>query len=337
MRRSPPPFEESVPRDRTGMEEGPAREEDPPSIDPAGDATPSGESQDFVGFTPPQEAVPEMEVDPDSVLDPEFLEALGKNPEVQAPPPPPLHTSIVRRWTDHVVKGLPADVFTSLRETYPLPPNFPRINPPQLNPEIVASIGERHKATDAGYVTIQRQLATAVTSLGRGLAAVCEQGEAARSVVRPSYLAFCDTGRALTALFFDINRTRRRLIMSVCDPTLAQISKDVPPSTFLFGDDLVTRLRERAGLEKAAKGMVSLKKPPPVPPRAQQSARSNNPTYTAPQNQGNAQSHAASRGGQPKPVAQSPRQDNGRSRGRGQKRHRGQSGNRGRANYGYRQ
>ncbi|KAF6204807.1 hypothetical protein GE061_018969 [Apolygus lucorum] len=270
------------------------------------------DSPDFAGFSMP--GTDEVSRNFDSGIDPGLLKALGENPLVPPPPAPALHESVADRWKHHLLHGLPADVFTSIKETYPVPANLQLLSPPKLNPEIVASVGSTQKSVDAQYVSLQKQCSTAIAALGMGLTKIIEQGGEATAIMQPSYQNLCDAGRAMTALFFDISRTRRRIIQNCCTNTLTTISRDVPPSEWLFGDELGSRFRARLGLESSCKGLVSLKKPPPNPPKKPQPQRQ---VSLQTRGSGNGRGRAA-RGGQThskaKPQAFQPQyQDQGSS------------------------
>ncbi|KAF6202832.1 hypothetical protein GE061_003237 [Apolygus lucorum] len=264
------------------------------------DTVVSGLSDDFAGFPPPAESACQGgpvagSMNPDVGLDPTLLQALGVNPQITPPPAPPLHSSIAARWTHHLMNGLPSDTFSALREKYVVPSNLPQLNPPRLNPEIGVSVNSTHRTVDACYMGLQAQCATAITALGLGLTKLVEQGGDVSAIVGPSYEHICDAGRAMTALFYDINRIRRRLIQNVCSTVLTEISKNVPPSDLLFGDNLASRFSAHSGLATTVKGLVPLNRFPVNPSRQQQPQTSVSLQNRGP---GNGRGRAALRGGQ---------------------------------------
>ncbi|KAF6197530.1 hypothetical protein GE061_008494, partial [Apolygus lucorum] len=281
-------------------------------------------SPEFAGFSPPAEGVtPAIEAEnlhSDKDLAPDLLQALGENPLVSVSPAPALHSSIVNRWEHHIQHGISLESFNKLKEIYVVPSNLQLLGPPQLNPEISASIGSAQKAIDTQYVTLQRQCAIAVTALGMGLSKIIDQGTEVASALGPSYQHLCDAGRAMTALFFDINRTRRRLIQNVCSSALTTISRDVPSTHLLFGNDLGARFSAHKGMESNGKGLVApIKETAPSRfPRSQQPQRH---VSLQRKNSGNGRGRAAQRGGQfhnrPKsqPFYQQPARAHSRGRG----------------------
>uniref|UniRef100_A0A146LUH5 Uncharacterized protein n=1 Tax=Lygus hesperus TaxID=30085 RepID=A0A146LUH5_LYGHE len=148
------------------------------------------------------------------------------------------------------------------------------------------------------YLKLQRQCATAISALGLGLSAVVNQGGEAAVALGPSYQHLCDAGRAMSALFFDITRTRRRHIHHVCSQTLEKITKDVLPTSWLFGDNLAARYKEHLGMRSSAKGLVSFRKPPPRSQHPLGSVSMQPSTSSSNQRQsGNLKGQGAQRGG----------------------------------------
>uniref|UniRef100_A0A146L0V2 Uncharacterized protein n=1 Tax=Lygus hesperus TaxID=30085 RepID=A0A146L0V2_LYGHE len=72
---------------------------------------------------------------PDVGLDPNFLPELGENPHVPPPPAPALNDSIA------IQHGLPQEAFLAIWDSYQIPSHLPLLNPPLLNPEIMALVG----------------------------------------------------------------------------------------------------------------------------------------------------------------------------------------------------
>uniref|UniRef100_A0A146L7B6 Uncharacterized protein n=1 Tax=Lygus hesperus TaxID=30085 RepID=A0A146L7B6_LYGHE len=95
---------------------------------------------------------------PDVGLDPNFLPELGENPHVPPPPAPALNDSIA------IQHGLPQEAFLAIWDSYQIPSHLPLLNPPLLNTDIMALVGNTQKTIDAAYVLLQRQCLMAITA-----------------------------------------------------------------------------------------------------------------------------------------------------------------------------
>ncbi|KAF6198056.1 hypothetical protein GE061_007802 [Apolygus lucorum] len=227
-------------------------------------------SSDFRGFP---------DDDDDELLGDNIKSVLGENPTRRPPPGNTFHKSVVDRW-DHLLKnGLPHEEFLRLREEYPFPPNFMAMSPPEINPELLPVLSQTHKGRDGSLLGFQRQVGTAAVAIGTVLGSIISNPSVTGSdILKPIW----DAGKSLMALQYDISRARRRRICDSLDGALKRATKDVPPTSWLFGDDLRGKLREVEGISSFSQGLLQLKrgtpreKPIQQPPQQRQHQRPQN-------------------------------------------------------------
>ncbi|KAF6205705.1 hypothetical protein GE061_019878 [Apolygus lucorum] len=170
----------------------------------------------------------------------------------------------------------PVQEFLRLREGYPFPPNFMAMSPPEINPELLPVLSQTHKGRDGSLLGFQRQVGTAAVAIGTVLGSIISNPSVTGSdILKPIW----DAGKSLMALQYDISRARRRRICDSLDGALKRATKDVPPTSWLFGDDLRGKLREVEGISSFSQGLLQLKrgtpreKPIQQPPQQRQHQR----------------------------------------------------------------
>lgn len=130
-------------------------------------------------------------------------------PELKTPRCNSIHEAIAKGWRLWMTQGLSAAAKEKLLEEYLRQGNI-NLDPPQMNPEVLAVVNDGTKARDTHFSDAQKTLGSALSALGRGLSALSSKEELDRELIMRSCI---DAGQLLSDLFYRLSTSRRAFIV----------------------------------------------------------------------------------------------------------------------------
>ena len=153
---------------------------------------------------------------------------------------PPVHEELAGPWGEVAQNGLPVEERDALIAKYPRSSNCPFLRPPDLNREIAKVVGSFQTKRDDRLSRKQSQLSAALTGVAKLMASFITAEDA---VGKQHFDDLAAVSRLLLDSFHEENNIRRALISSNLDETVAEALKDTVSGQWLFGDNVIERIK----------------------------------------------------------------------------------------------
>jgi len=133
-----------------------------------------------------------------------------------------------------------------IQKNYLVPENMSLLKPPKLNIEFESVIQADSKKKDDSLAGIQKQLATGISALAKGLSLIVNTSskEVCQSI--------SDSGRILCDLQRKLSEKRRSSLLPCLKTNMRKTAESGIIDEQLFGSDLATRIKTAKDLEKSA-------------------------------------------------------------------------------------
>lgn len=180
-----------------------------------------------------------------------FLEALGPKPNQNYKVELPLVPDIVERWSYWVKHGLERDRLEFFIEQY----NFPKfLKVPELNPEVLTYLQQNARDRDAYLVEEQHLIAASLASLLANFIVLVDKDIAIDKEFRSDFTEMlAESAQLIAHQFFEKTLSRRAcIIRAIKSEEVKRLLKDQETDEYLFGSNLLQRLKSLKMLEKAA-------------------------------------------------------------------------------------
>lgn len=191
----------------------------------------------------------------DVSLPEDVLEILGEDPEKTSTNAIALHDQLVVRWNSVLQNGLKRDDLVDILNKFTIPTNLSNLAPPKLNSEISAALQKHNLSIDSSQSEVQNQLGKGICALGKGITDILNNIDKVPADFKNNVLSnLLDSGRILTNLFHRISHTRKNLIIPHVK-NLKVVADKCIPSEYLFGADLMDKLKSLKTIETVSKDL----------------------------------------------------------------------------------
>lgn len=199
---------------------------------------------------------------PEISLPAEIQQVLGHNPDQNPSSGFSLHTHLVAVWKNILLNGLKKDDLVSLINLYENPTNLVELIPPKLNLELAPLLRKQDQLTDNSHVEVQKQVGKGLCALGKGISLILEDSANAIPLeFKVKLLAsLSDSAQILTNVFHRVSVTRKNLLGPLINKNVKDLLDKTPPSEFLFGSDLVEKIKTIKSVENLSRDL-KLKNP----------------------------------------------------------------------------
>ncbi|VEN38059.1 unnamed protein product [Callosobruchus maculatus] len=186
-------------------------------------------------------------------LEEEVQAILGAAPSEKPLAGPPIHATVVSRWSEILAKGLDHETRVTLMKDHPIPENFSTLKTPALNAVVVNAVSLQVSRRDAKLMQKQEQLASCISAIGTTISSILqEEGGGNRKHLQ----LLSDAGRLLCDFHHSETVTRQGLITVNLNKDLKETLKDSPSDDFLFGTSLEERLKTAKQLVISSKELM---------------------------------------------------------------------------------
>lgn len=175
-------------------------------------------------------------------LDEQTLSILGPLPGVQENSGPEIHSELTLRWGVWTQQGVPEDEMNALLKKY-APVGDLWLEAPAINPELLAAVPAQTRVRDEHDAQVQNVLGSALSALGQAMTLLLNNpGEVPRLQLLQ---LLSDVGKLLSSCFHSQTVARRAYVLSnIANRTVKQALASTTPTQWLFGDNIVSRIRE---------------------------------------------------------------------------------------------
>lgn len=187
----------------------------------------------------------------DSMVNSEFLDLIGKDPEANSVKIE-LLPELVKRWSHFLHNGLDKTQLKEILDKYPAPGNFLDLNPPVLNEEIAQIIAPTSLKRDKYQCHSQDQLKSGITAVGCALNLLLKDGSDLGKLLLP---VLTDAGKVLLNLYFTMSLNRKHLLVPQLNKNIKQIAMESKTDVKLFGEDFSDKCKTVKDLEKSARDL----------------------------------------------------------------------------------
>nr|CAI5859580.1 unnamed protein product [Callosobruchus analis] len=194
----------------------------------------------------------------DIELPEEVLDFLGTNPEKPQGSGFELHSELLPRWRNALIKGMSKDETKELLDKHEVPSNLSELNPPKLNPEIVAIIKKNPtaKARDASQFEVQNQLGRGISALGKAITSLLPVMDFPEENLKHDLLKnLCEAGKIFTNLFHRVSVSRKNCILPLLNDSMKEVADKAVPTEFLLGNDLTEKVKSIKNIETICKDL----------------------------------------------------------------------------------
>jgi len=191
---------------------------------------------------------------------------IGETGVEEQPRAPELHPTFSSVWSVIARFGLSEEDSQLLASRNPVPSNCPFLEPPKVNPAVWELMDFQSRESDTRIVHKQRFIAAALAGIGATVSPyLIDSNEADLSLLQPLF----DVARLLSAVFYGGSVLRRSMLIRLINPAFKETLEKAEFGEFLFGADLLERIRAAKALQQSA---ADLQKPQvsssaSVPPR----------------------------------------------------------------------
>lgn len=203
-------------------------------------------------------------------LDTDILEILGDDPTSSKDYGNEIQKDLAIRLEHSATMGLPIDTKKDLKNKYLVPSNCKLIDAPQLNPEIKAAVSEVVLKRDKAIAHKQKQMATAISSLGEAISSLITSKDKNSTLLR----LLMDASRLLCDCQNSDSLTRRNYILCALKKDMKEQLRTTKIDEYLFGNQLAETLKAAKAINKSGAELKStpmlkppVKKPLPTPLR----------------------------------------------------------------------
>lgn len=195
---------------------------------------------------------------PEANLDPAVLHIFGADPNSAVAIDNAIDPQVLSRWKHFREKRWPDEEREKILSLYPRQINDLSFEAPTLNPEFTGILIDTAKRRDAYLKKTQNTIGAALVALGSAISLMIKpSSEDDLEVLARQW----DCAKLLMDAFEDKTRTRRKLIIPCVDKKWKSVLEATAPGKFLFGDELVEKLKLAKSVEKAGNDMLPAKIP----------------------------------------------------------------------------
>jgi len=173
----------------------------------------------------------------------------------------PIHQDLATQWEVDLVSGLDADAKSSLLSKYRLPPNLSAAKPPQLNIELKSALPDASIKRDIRLEQVQSQMGLGLAALGKAQTLFLATDPTQRG---DSYLATVeainDAVRILADVHHEQSIARQHLACISLDSSVKDLIPDIKLDGWLFGANLLDRVKNAKALVKSSLELKARKK-----------------------------------------------------------------------------
>ncbi|KAJ8930406.1 hypothetical protein NQ314_016801 [Rhamnusium bicolor] len=149
---------------------------------------------------------------------------------------------------------------------YEIPTNLVELTPPKLNVELGPLLKKQDQNTDSSHVEVQRQVGKGLSALGKGISLLLGDTENVVSMNFKVNLlsSLSDSAQILSNVFHRVSVTRKNLLSPLINKNVKDLVDKTPPTEFLFGSDLVEKIKTVKSVETLSREL-KLTKPGYIP------------------------------------------------------------------------
>ncbi|XP_043469774.1 uncharacterized protein LOC122503337 [Leptopilina heterotoma] len=189
----------------------------------------------------------------DVQLSEKTLHILGDNSKGGNPDHAKVHNVLLTKWTDILQNGLIKETLDEVLKKLPFPKEFEAIAAPLVDPEFKYSLGESGLKKDNFQIISQNKIGAAMYAIALALTIIFNDGCKVDLKIT-QYLS--DAGRILGDVHYNVSIMRRAFILPKVNQTVKEISDGLPISKFLFGEELISRMKAAKAVEKSSKDLM---------------------------------------------------------------------------------
>lgn len=194
-------------------------------------------------------AVREPEPTKEATLDSQILEVMGKRILEERVLDEDIPTEMAIRWEEILKKGLPTEDSTEIIKKYPPPKNAKYIDPPAINPEVMAVLPETVIKRDERIAAKQVKLAACIAAVGKMFLGVLNGSQERLALLE----RLSDTGRLLADFLHEESVVRRSLVLANIGSSFKEILNASTADDFLFGRQLDGKVKAAKVLESTSR------------------------------------------------------------------------------------
>lgn len=176
----------------------------------------------------------------------EFLLALGNEGEEVKEIGTPIQPALAERWSRIMSCGLGKEAKQLLIKKYPTPENFSSAVPPEMNPEILASVSEVSIKRDKRFIARQHTTGKIMTCLGKALTCLLKGNINSKDLIEQVN----DAAKLAGEMFYQDSSTRKFFALSTVDKTVKEAVREEKPDKFLFGKDCAEKIKAAQSIKK---------------------------------------------------------------------------------------
>lgn len=129
--------------------------------------------------------------------------------------------------------------------------NCDLVAPPKLNPEVLLSMTDQHKARDSRLANMQNCLGASITAIGKALTILLkEEGGGENNIQLIEWLS--DAGRLLTNAHHSQTESRKILVSADLNKNYKDTLTNASVDGWLFGENLTERVKAAKALERSS-------------------------------------------------------------------------------------
>jgi len=182
---------------------------------------------------------------------------IGEAEVVETPLGPPLHAILSTVWSTIARFGLSEGESKLLLGRNPLSPDCSFLEPPKVNAAVRELMDLKLRERDDRIVQKQQLLAAALAGIGVTVSPYLgELDESESTLLQPLF----DAARLLETVFHGESVMRRTMLIRLVNPNFQETVEEAEIGEFLFGTDLLERIRQAKALKQSA---ADLQKPKP--------------------------------------------------------------------------
>lgn len=176
----------------------------------------------------------------------EFLLALGNEGEEVKEIGLPIQSELAVRWSRIMSNGLGKESKELIMKKYPTPENFPSAIPPEMNPEMLASISEVCIRRDRRITSHQHTTGKIMTCLGKALTSILKGNINTKDLIEQVN----DAAKLAGDMFHQDSTSRKFFALATTDQTVREAVRNEKPDKFLFGKDCAEKIKAAQSIKK---------------------------------------------------------------------------------------
>lgn len=188
----------------------------------------------------------------------ELLLALGKEGDSVEVRGDDLQIQLVNRWTNIIHQGLGKEARETLVRKYPTPGNFPAAVPPQMNPEISASLSDSTIKRDKRITFRQMLLGKMMNALGKALTNVLKGNLNTKDIVEQ----LNDSAKLAAEVYHQDNGSRKFFALAGTSAVVKDAIKNGKTDEYLFGKDCGDQIKAAQTIQRTGAQIKATEKRP---------------------------------------------------------------------------